>query len=87
MGVRINFLAKHQVFFFPLGLLLKAMGGMPVNRVNRAQRVEQVVNMFREQSDLKLGMAPEGTRSVVTRWKEGFTTSHIERCAYRDGGF
>ena len=30
--VKINFLAKHQLFFFPLGNLLRAMGGSSVDR-------------------------------------------------------
>lgn len=72
VGVRLNFLAKHQLFFFPLGNLLRAMGGVPVNRAKKANRVEEVVALFLQQEHFKLGLAPEGTRSSVTRWKEGF---------------
>lgn len=72
VGVKINFLAKKQAFFFPLGLLLRAVGGTPVDRSKPGNRVEQVVRLFHQQEEFKLGMAPEGTRSPVTRWKEGF---------------
>jgi len=72
VGVKINFLAKHQVFFFPLGPFLKLMGGTPVNRSQKGNRVQQVVALFQERDEFKLGLAPEGTRSPVERWKEGF---------------
>lgn len=72
VGVKINFLAKNQVFFFPLGILLRAMGGTPVDRSKKGNKVEQAVALFQNSDELKLGLAPEGTRSPVTRWKEGF---------------
>ncbi|TAL61721.1 MAG: acyltransferase [Legionella sp.] len=72
VGVKINFLAKHQLFFFPLGQFLRLLGGTPVNRSRHDNKVAQVVDLFNAQDTLKLGLAPEGTRSVVTRWKEGF---------------
>ncbi len=72
LGVKIHFLAKHQLFFFPLGPILKALGAVSVNRSSSANRVEQTVALFNQQKQLKLAIAPEGTRSAVTRWKEGF---------------
>lgn len=79
VGVRINFLAKHQVFFFPLGPFLKAMGGTPVKRDEKGNKVQQAATLFQQSDRLVLGLAPEGTRSPVTRWKEGFY--HIARLA------
>ncbi|HAT8182608.1 TPA: acyltransferase [Legionella pneumophila] len=79
VGVKINFLAKHQLFFFPLSYFLRAVGGTPVDRSKKGNRVEKVVELFRQSDELKLGLAPEGTRSPVTRWKEGFY--HIARQA------
>ena len=31
-GVKGRFLIKKQLFFFPLGILLRALGGLPVDR-------------------------------------------------------
>lgn len=70
--VKMNFLAKHQLFFFPLGNLLKVLGGTPVDRSKKSNRVEQVVELYRQSDQLILAITPEGTRSPVTRWKEGF---------------
>jgi len=72
LGVKINFLAKKQVFFFPLGVFLKAVGGIPVDRTRKDNKVQQVVDLYRHSENLKLAITPEGTRSPVTRWKEGF---------------
>lgn len=72
VGVKIHFLAKRQIFFFPLGLFLKAIGGIPVDRSKKGNMVEQVVDLFESRENLVLGLTPEGTRSPVKRWKEGF---------------
>lgn len=70
--VKINFLAKNQLFFFPLGNLLRALGGTSVDRSKKGNKVEQIAELYKKQDELVLGLAPEGTRSVVTHWKEGF---------------
>lgn len=72
VGVKINFLAKHQLFFFPLGNFLRAVGGTAVDRSKKGNKVEQVVALYKKSDELKLAITPEGTRSPVTRWKEGF---------------
>lgn len=72
VGVKINFLAKDQLFFFPLGLFFKALGGAPVDRSKKNNRVESVVELFHSRDEFKLAITPEGTRGPVTRWKEGF---------------
>jgi len=71
-GAHITFLAKKEVFFFPLGLLLKALGGTPVNRDEKGNKVQQVVELYKNKEEIKLALTPEGTRGEVTRWKEGF---------------
>lgn len=72
VGVKIHFLAKSQVFVFPLSWILKALGGTPIDRSKHNNQVQQVVALFREKEEFVLGLAPEGTRSPVTRWKVGF---------------
>lgn len=72
LGVKINFIAKKQLFFFPLGLLLKALGGAPIDRSKKSNNVEKVVELCRASEVFRLAITPEGTRSPVTRWKEGF---------------
>ena len=72
LNTKINFLAKKQLFFFPLGPLLRALGGAPVDRSKKSNSVEKVVELFQTKDEFKLAITPEGTRSPVTRWKAGF---------------
>lgn len=72
LAAKVSFLGKHQLFRFPFGYLLRAMGGRPVVRNRDNNLVDQVVALFAEQDDFVLGLAPEGTRSPVNRWKQGF---------------
>jgi 1-acyl-sn-glycerol-3-phosphate acyltransferase len=72
IGFRAAFLAKHTVFRGPLGWLMRFLGGIPVDRRAPHGAVERVVRRFRESEQLMLGLAPEGTRKRVGRWKTGF---------------
>lgn len=72
VGGRFHFLAKKQLFFFPLNFFLKMVGGIPVDRSKSHDLVEQVVHLFEQKEDFVLGITPEGTRSPVKRWKTGF---------------
>jgi 1-acyl-sn-glycerol-3-phosphate acyltransferase len=69
---RIHFLAKKEIFVFPLKQFFEAVGGTPVDRSQKANRVDQLVEVFNTHEHYILGLAPEGTRSPVSRWKFGF---------------
>ena len=68
----VRFIGKMELFRGPLGLLMRWLGGLPVNRKHPVGLVEQTVAMFAEREALLLAMAPEGTRKPVARWKTGF---------------
>lgn len=72
IGADVNFMAKRELFRGPLGALLRKLGGIPIDRGAAAGMVEQMVERFGRQQALWLGIAPEGTRRQVTRWKSGF---------------
>jgi 1-acyl-sn-glycerol-3-phosphate acyltransferase len=72
IGADVNFMAKRELFRGPLGALLRKLGGIPIDRSAAAGMVEQMVERFGRQQALWLGIAPEGTRRQVTRWKSGF---------------
>lgn len=72
LKLNTKFLVKHQAFFFPLKYLLRYLGGIPVYRDQHNNVVAQAVTMFNNEDKLILGIAPEGTRSPVTRWHVGF---------------
>ncbi|MEE4167255.1 MAG: 1-acyl-sn-glycerol-3-phosphate acyltransferase [Desulfocapsaceae bacterium] len=74
MGITFNWVAKHTLFFRPLGSLLKAIGGIPVDRGQGASFLKKIIELYEEKETLILAIAPEGTRSRTRYWKTGFYT-------------
>ena len=72
VGADVNFMAKQELFHGPLGGLLRRLGGMPIDRRVAKGVVEQMVDQFHQRDRLWLGIAPEGTRKSVARWRSGF---------------
>jgi 1-acyl-sn-glycerol-3-phosphate acyltransferase len=72
LGVEISWIGKHTVFWWPLGPILRALGGVPVRRDHPEGIVEQIVRAFDQAEALCLVIAPEGTRSYTPYWKSGF---------------
>lgn len=79
LGVPVRFLAKESLFRPPLGWLMRASGGVAVNRSQRTNLVDSMIAMFRERDNLVLMIPVEGTRSYVKEWKSGFY--HVARGA------
>jgi len=72
IGVDVHFFAKQSLFWFPLGTLLKSLGGIPLDRSHATSAVQQAVDMFAAEDSFYFGLAPEGTRSLKAGWKSGF---------------
>jgi len=70
--VKIRILIKKEVFVFPLGFLLKKLGGLPVDRGKKNNMIDGVVRLFDEAESLVVVITPEGTRRLVRQWKKGF---------------
>lgn len=72
LGQKMNFVAKKELFRFPLGAYFRWMGGAPLNRAKNENKVEAIAAIFAERDEFRLAIAPEGTRKKVTTWKTGF---------------
>lgn len=73
VGRHAGFLMKEQWFFWPLGCLFRAIGGIPVPRRKGAPSVTAaVIDRFNASGRLHLAITPEGTRSRTSRWHTGF---------------
>ena len=72
IGLRVTWLGKHTLFRGPFGPVMRWLGGISVDRTASAGVVDQIVALFNESEKMLLGLAPEGTRSRVDRWKTGF---------------
>ncbi len=71
-GMKASFLIKHTVFWYPLGNIISALGGIPVDRTQQNGLVRDVTRQFQAKSKLILGITPSGTRRPVSEWKDGF---------------
>ena len=72
MDIKISWLGKHSMFWWPLGPILRALGGIPIRRDHPEGVVEQIVRAFDEAEALCLTVTPEGTRGHAPYWKSGF---------------
>jgi len=72
LGMKVNFFIKKEMFFFPLGFFIRAMGGISVNRQKSGNLKDEIVRMFSEKENFVLTITPEGTRKLNHNWKRGF---------------
>ncbi len=70
--VKGKYMIKREVFKFPFGPFVKAMGGIPVDRSNSRNAIKSVKEAFEKREELFLVVTPEGTRKKVNKWKRGF---------------
>jgi 1-acyl-sn-glycerol-3-phosphate acyltransferase len=72
LGININVMIKREVLDGPLGIILRPIGMIPINRSAALNVVGQMVERFRTHEKMWLGITPEGTRKKVQQWKSGF---------------
>ena len=73
LGIRQRFMGKTSLFKWPLTRFMHDMGGVPIDRSQRNNYVDQVVAAIRSAPrDFHLVIAPEGTRGAIEKWRSGF---------------
>lgn len=72
MDLNVKYIAKKELFIFPVKRLLLNIGGYPVDRSKNTSLVDQMVANFERIEDFAITVTPEGTRSKVAKWKTGF---------------
>ncbi len=72
LGIRMNWIGKDSIFNNPFGWFFRLLGGIPVNRRERTNFVQQVIDKYNEADELAIAIAPEGTRSKTEYWRTGF---------------
>jgi 1-acyl-sn-glycerol-3-phosphate acyltransferase len=78
-GLPLRFMAKDSLFRGPQGVLLRALGGIPIDRSKNNNVVDATVQSFADNRALVVLIPPEGTRKAAQYWKSGFY--HIARKA------
>ena len=72
IGRTAGFLMKKEWFFWPMGVLFRSMGGIPVERSRHVSLTDRVAEAATKAERFELAVTPEGTRSLATKWKRGF---------------
>lgn len=72
LKVKINFVAKKELFVWPIGWYFRWMGGAPLDRSSSQNKVESIASIFNSREEFRLALAPEGTRKKVDVWKTGY---------------
>ncbi len=72
VGGLANTLIKKEFFFWPMGSLLRKMGGFPIDRSKGANVIRQTIQLVNENEHVHLALTPEGTRNYTKKWKAGF---------------
>jgi 1-acyl-sn-glycerol-3-phosphate acyltransferase len=72
LGIPGVFMMKDTMFWWPLSVLLRWMGCIPINRRSPVGIVDQMVQVVRESGKIYVVITPEGTRNNAAFWKLGF---------------
>jgi 1-acyl-sn-glycerol-3-phosphate acyltransferase len=71
-GIPMHYVGKKELFRFPFGWYFKWMGGKPLDRTGNLNKVDAIAKTFENYDELRLAIAPEGTRKLVYELKTGF---------------
>ena len=72
MGRNANFVIKKEWMVWPLGILVKKLGGIGVDRSKANRFTDQIAEIYQTSKQFSLAITPEGTRKRNSKWKKGF---------------
>lgn len=72
LNFEVRVLGKAQLFWWPLGPVLKKLGAIPLDRSSPQGTIGQAVRLIRSSERMWYVITPEGTRKRVEHWKNGF---------------
>jgi 1-acyl-sn-glycerol-3-phosphate acyltransferase len=72
LDLNLSWIGKHTIFVWPFSLLLRSMGGIPVDRNSAHGVVGEIIDAFQQRERMWFALAPEGTRKKVAHFRSGF---------------
>jgi len=72
LNLDAKYLAKQELFRWPLKRMFERLGGVPVNRTMHRGLVEAMIEYLNTHDRAIVVIPAEGTRKRVTKWKTGF---------------
>lgn len=96
LGIEVHWLGKDSLFSGWRGPIMRAIGGIPVDRSDPRRVVSDVVGRVHAGEVFGLVVTPDGTRGAHTHWKSGFyriaretglpvTLGYVDRTTMRTG--
>jgi 1-acyl-sn-glycerol-3-phosphate acyltransferase len=77
-GLKMNFVGKAALFKGIMGPIMKALGGIPLERDKSKNFVDQIVEIINSRDEIALIVAAEGTRKKAEYWRSGFYYMALE---------
>ena len=71
-GLEMSWMIKGEWVRGPMGILLRRLGAVAIDRAHAGNVVPQMIEAFRTHDRLALVIPPEGTRGRTEHWKSGF---------------
>ncbi|MCP4104615.1 MAG: glycerol acyltransferase [Desulfobacteraceae bacterium] len=72
LKLKVYIMAKKELTNWPGGFFFKWLGVIPIDRSQSTNTVDQAIQLFQENENLAVVIAPSGTRKKVMKWKSGF---------------
>lgn len=72
MDLDLRILGKKELFWGPMGWLMRFLRVIPIDRRAPGGFIVQSIETMKDADALWIGIAPEGTRKRVEKWKTGF---------------
>ena len=71
MGILSKWFVAKEFYWWPLKVLLKWLGGIPVDRSKRQNLVDEMVELIGNSKKIILSIYPEGATKKKFEWKTG----------------
>ena len=72
LDIDTHFVGKKELFAFPTGWFFRGLGGIPIDRHTKENKVDLIAKLFEGKEEYRMTLAPEGTRKKVGKWRTGF---------------
>ncbi len=72
LQLRMHWVGKHTLFRWPFESIMRAFGGVPVDRAHTHGFVGQMEKEYERYAQFFVVITPEGTRARTPHWKSGF---------------
>ena len=87
--LKASWMGKDVLFKWPLGIIMRSLGGIAIDRSSHHGVVEETAEQFKNAEKLVILIAADGTRKKMECWKSGFYwIAHKAQvpivCAYLD---